>query len=224
MRKEELHHDPIREIIVKSVSYIQDNRNTVLKLFASLFILVAAISFYNHTGSIKVENSSNIAGLAQNTFINGEIDEALVKFERVLNDYPNTYGATQSLIYLLNDAITNEDQEAITNLISQHNGGINNIDDPVLRAAIYKIQGDLAISEDNTEYALSNYQKAESNVKASTSQIAYKLAIIAALLAQEDYNNAKNILEDILNMEDVGYNEKNMAEEYLAYVHHKMGI
>ena len=29
--------------------------------------------------------------------------------------------------------------------------------------------------------------------------------------------------EDILNMQDVGYNEKNKAEEFMAYVNYKLG-
>ena len=101
MRKEELRHDPVRENIVKSIEYIKENQNTVLKIFAGLVILISGLSFYKHITTIKLDNASKIAGLAQNSFINGEIDESMVKFERVLNDYPSTSGATQSLIYLL---------------------------------------------------------------------------------------------------------------------------
>ena len=35
MRKEELRHDPVRENIVKSIEYVNDNQNTVLKIFAN---------------------------------------------------------------------------------------------------------------------------------------------------------------------------------------------
>ena len=101
MKKEELRHDPVRENIIKGIEFVNKNKNNVLKIFAVLAILVAVFSYYNKIASVRVENSSNIAGLAQNSFVNGEIDKAMVKFERVFDEYPNTFAATQSLIYLL---------------------------------------------------------------------------------------------------------------------------
>ena len=158
MKKEELRHDPVRDNIVKGVEYIKDNQNTALKIFAGVAILVAGFSYFNYIGSVKIGNASNIAGLAQNTFISGDIDEAMVKFERVLDDYPNTSGAAQSLAYLLNDAVSHEDYDAVSNLISKYKGGI---DDPVVKATIYKIQGDMALVYGDSDAALSYYQKAE---------------------------------------------------------------
>ena len=220
MRKEELRHDPIRENIVKSIEYIKANQNTVLKIFAGLVIMIGGLSYYKYMGSIKLKNASNIAGLAQNSFINGEIDEAMVKFERVLDDYPSTSGATQSLVYLLNDAVTQGDYEVASNLIAQHKGSI---EDPTVQAYLYKIQGDMALYENRGDDALSFYRKAENSSKDIASKIKYKLDVITALLTRDDYRQAKEILEDILEIEDVGYNEKNKAEELIAFVNHKLG-
>jgi len=220
MRKEELRHDPVRENIVKGVEYIKENQNTVLKVFAGLVILVIVLSFYKHKGTVKLDNASKIAGLAQNSFINGEIDEAMVKFERVLDDYPNTSGATQSLVYLLSDAVTQGDNEAVSNLIEQHKGSI---EDPTVQAYLYKIEGDMALNEGRGDDALSFYLKAENSSKDSASKIKYKLDVITSLLTREDYNQVKEMLEDILEIEDVGYNEKNKVEELIAFVNQKLG-
>ena len=220
MRKEELRHDPVRENIVKGVEYIKENQNTVLKVFAGLVILVVVLSFYKHKGTVKLDNASKIAGLAQNTFINGETDEAMVKFERVLDDYPSTSGATQSIVYLLSDAVTRGDYEAVSNLIAQHKGSI---EDPTVKAYLYKIEGDMALYEGSVDDALSFYRKAENSSQDSASKIKYKLDVITVLLTREDYSEVKEILEDILGNKDVGYNEKNKAEELLSFVNHKLG-
>ena len=220
MKKEELRHDPVRENIVKSIEYIKENQNTVLKIFAGLVILVGGLSLYKYMGTIKLDNASNIAGLAQNSFINGEIDEAMVKFERVLDDYPSTSGATQSLVYLLNDAVTQGDYEVASNLIAQHKGSI---EDPTVQAYLYKIQGDRALYEERVDDALSFYRKAKNSSKDNASNIKYKLDIITALLTKEDYSQIMEMLEDILAIEDVGYNEKNKAEELIAFVNQKLG-
>ena len=223
MRKDEIRHDPVRENIVKGAEYIKNNNSTVLKIIAGLIIIVASISYYTYRGNIRFENASHIAGLAQNTFINGEIDEAIVKFERVLDDYPATTGATQSLIYLLNDVVSQEDYETASNLIARHKGGIDRIDDPIVKAAIFKIQGDMGLINRSSDYGLSFYYQAEKNSKGNESQVKYQLDVITSLLKQKDYKKAKNILENILNIKDVGFNEKNKAEELMAYVIHKLG-
>ena len=160
MKKQELRHDPIRENIVKGVQYFNENSSTVLKVFAVIVLGIAGISYYNHTDSMKVENAANITGRAQNTFINGNLDEALVKFERVLDDYPDTPGAVQSLVYLLNDAVTNQDEEAVQSLLSNHDG---NIDDPVVASAFYKLRGDIALNQGDSNAAVKYYRWAQSN-------------------------------------------------------------
>ena len=220
MKKEELRHDPVRENIVKGVEYIKENQNTVLKVFAGLIILVVVLSFYKHKGTIKLDNASKIAGLAQNSFINGETDEAMVKFERVLDYYPSTSGATQSIVYLLSDAVSQGDYEAVSNLIEQHKGSI---EDPTVQAYLYKIEGDIALYEGSVDDALVFYRKAENSSKDSARKIKYKLDVITALLTREDYRQVKENLENILEIIDVGYNEKNKAEELIAFVNQKLG-
>ena len=221
MKKQELRHDPIRENIVKGVQYFNENSSTVLKVFAVIVLGIAGISYYNHTDSMKVENAANITGRAQNTFINGNLDEALVKFERVLDDYPDTPGAVQSLVYLLNDAVTNQDEEAVQSLLSNHDG---NIDDPVVASAFYKLRGDIALNQGDSNAAVKYYRWAQSNADGISLQIKYKLDIAAVFIAQDNYDDARDTLDDILNNEDIGFNEKNTAEELMGFVSQKLGI
>ena len=182
---------------------------------------IAGISYYNHSGSIKIENAANVTGRAQNTFINGNLDEALVTFQRVLDDYPDTPGAVQSLVYLLNDAVTNQDEEAIQSLLSNHDG---NITDPVIASAFYKLRGDIALNQGDAGGAVKYYRKAQSNADGSALQTKYKLDIAAALIAQDNYDDARETLDEILNNEDIGFNEKNTSEELMGFVSQKLGI
>ena len=221
MKKQELRHDPIRENIVKGVQYFNENSSTVLKVFAVIVLGIAGISYYNHTDSMKVENAANITGRAQNTFINGNLDEALVKFERVLDDYPDTPGAVHSLVYLLNDAVTNQDEEAMQSLLSNHDG---NIADLVVASAFYKLRGDISLNQGDFGGAVKYYRKAQSNADGKALQTKYKLDIAAAFIAQDHYDDARETLDEILNNEDIGFNEKNTAEELMGFVSQKLGI
>ena len=221
MKKEELRHDPIRENIVKGVQYFSENTSTVLQILAIVILAVGGLSYYNHTGNIKMESASHLAGRAQNIFINGNLDEAIVKFERVLADYPNTPGAAQSLVYLLNDATTKNNIEEAKRLLNENDGFIN---DPHVLAAIYKLQGDISLTEADFSTALKYFQKAENIAEGNPVQAGFQLDIAATLLAQNNYENALTTLEEIIDNEDVGFNEKNIAEELIAYTKQKMGI
>ena len=221
MKKEELRHDPIRENIVKGVQYFSENTSTVLQILAVVVLVVGGLSYYNHTGNMKMESASHLAGRAQNIFINGNLDEAIVKFERVLADYPNTPGAAQSLVFLLNDAMTKNDIEEAKRLLNENDGSIN---DPHVLAAIYKLQGDISLTEADFSTALKYFQKAENIAEGNPVQIGFQLDIAATLLAQNNYEKALQTLEVIIDNEDVGFNEKNIAEELIAYTKQKMGI
>jgi tetratricopeptide (TPR) repeat protein len=221
MKKEELRHDPVRENIVKGVQYVSDNTGIVLQVFAVIIIAVGGLSYYNHTGNIKMENASHLAGRAQNTFINGNLDEANVKFERVLADYPNTSGAVQSLVYLLNTAISNNDITEVKRLLDENDGSIN---DPRVLAAFYKLRGDVAHMETDFAAAMKYFQKAQNVGVKNQSQIDYQLDIASILLAQNNYENAIQTLQKIIDNGDAGFNQKNIAEELIAYAKHKIRI
>tara|TARA_B110000116_G_scaffold7791_1_gene6660 strand:- start:130 stop:795 length:666 start_codon:yes stop_codon:yes gene_type:complete len=221
MKKEELRRDPIRENIVKGVQYFSENTSTVLQILAVVVLAVGGLSYYNHTGNIKMENASHLAGRAQNIFINGNLDEASVKFERVLADYPNTPGAVQSLVYLLNTAMSINDMVEVKRLLNENDGSIN---DPHVLAAIYKLQGDIAHTETDFSTALRNFQKAQDISGGNPHNAGYQLDIASTLLAQNNYENALKTLEEIIDSDNVGFNEKNLAEELIAYTKQKMGI
>ena len=221
MKKEELRHDPIRENIVKGIQYFSENTSTVIQILAVVVLAVGGLSYYNHTGNIKMESASHLAGRAQNIFINGNLDEANVKFERVLADYTNTPGAVQSLVYLLNDAITKNDIEEAKRLLNENDGSIN---DPHVLAAIYKLQGDISLTEADFSTALKYFQKAENIAEGNPVRAGFQLDIASTLIAQNNYENALQTLGEIIDNEDIGFNEKNIAEELMAYTKQRMGI
>ena len=227
MKKQELRHDAFRENVVKGVEYFNNNRATAIKIFAIIVLAVGGMSYYKHLGSIKLESAAHLAGRAQNIFIgdengnNGNLDKSMVKFERVLDDYPNTPGALQSLVYLLSNAVSNNDLNKVNELLDEND---ETIEDPVVLGSIYKLRGDIAHVDGDHSSALKYYQKAESLMAENAIQTKYQLDIASTLLAQNNYDYVLKTLEEIIDNIDLGFNEKNRAEELLAYTKHKMGI
>ena len=225
MKKEELRHDPIRENIVKGVQYLSKNRTLVFKSLAIIILVIAGLSYYNYQENIKSESASRLAGRAQNIFIgdengnNGKLDEALVKFERILYDYPNTIGAVQSMIYLLGDAIHRNDMDEASKILSNN---FNKINDTVVLSAISKLNGDVAVIQNDDAQALKHYKKAR--LIAIVNDVKYKLDVASSYMEQENFIKVVQILEPLIEKEDLGYNEKNIAEELLAYSRQKLNI
>ena len=98
------------------------------------------------------------------------------------------------------------------------------IEDPVVLGSIYKLRGDIAHTEGDNSSALKYYQKAESLMAGNAIQTKYQLDIASVLLAQNNYDDALKTLEEIIENDDAGFNEKNRAEELLAYTKQRMGI
>jgi predicted Zn-dependent protease len=219
MKKEELRHDPIRESIIKGIQYLNENSASVFKLLAVIILLIGCISYYSHLGNLKSERASHIAGRAQNTFINGNFDEALVKFERVINDYPNTTGSVQSLVYLLSDAVKNNNVNTINKLLSANTSNINDL---VVLSAFYKLRGDIALKNGDKSNAIKYYKKAYSS--ATVNALMYEIEIANAYIAHDKYKDAMPILESIMDQENIGFNVRNKAEELLAYTKQKLDI
>ena len=227
MKKQELRRDAFRENVVKGIEYFNEHRYNAIKIFALIVLVVGGISYYKHLDSMKLESAAHLAGRAQNIFIgdengnNGNLDNAMVKFKRVLDDYPNTPGAVQSLVYLLSDAVSNNDLNEMNKLLIENDGTII---DPIVLGSIYKLRGDIANADDDHLNAMKYYQKAESLMEGNAIQTKYQINIASALLRQNNYDDAIKTLEEIIHNDDVGFNEKNRAEELLAYTKHKMGI
>ena len=88
----------------------------------------------------------------------------------------------------------------------------------------FKLKGDIALNAGDASQGLKYYQKAQSSALELGFKIKYNLAIASANIAQDQFEEALQTLESILDENDIGFNEKNNAEELLAYVKQKMGI
>ena len=127
------------------------------------------------------------------------------------------------MIYLLNNAIKDNDYTLALEIINKHKGNINNISDPIVKSYLYKVQGDISLSEGNADDALFYYTKANEISVNVNFQIKYNLDISSIFLVKKQYGKAIKLLNKILEIKDIGFNEKNKAEELLALANYKLG-
>jgi hypothetical protein len=220
MKKGELRQDPVREFIVNGITYISRNINIVFIIFISFIVVLGLFSYYKHLDKINIETSLKLAGKAQSVFFNGSLDEAKVKFERILSDYPNTLGANQALIYLLNFSIKENNKE---NFDKYLNYEFYNINDSYIKSSIFRMKSNNFYNQQLYNESFANLNKIQSTSKVNES-IMGKIDLIDLYITEERYTEALSNL-NILNIDnDIGFNEKNYIEEMLSFIKHKMKI
>ena len=223
MRKEEIRNDPVRDKIVQGINFIKENKNFIYWIIGSIAIAITSISYFQNIKNIKHSYASNISGLAQNDFINGDKDKAIVKFQRVLDDYKGSNGALQSSIYLLSDALQNNDTEKLLELISSIINNIDGLEDPFLKSYIFKVKGDILVDQKDLSNAIVNYKLASKYADSVLNKVRFDIATSSALLMDNSYSEAADLLEEVLTIKDINFNDKNKAEELLAIANYKMG-
>ena len=100
MDKKELKEDLIRDRIIDFIEYISENS---INVFILVLLIVGGISTYTFLSNKKIDEfnlSSELSGLAQNEYNQGDSIFAIDDLQQVLNDYEETPGGSQAYIYL----------------------------------------------------------------------------------------------------------------------------
>ena len=221
MKKEELRHDPVRTFIVNSFTYVSNNANNVIILLLCFLFIVGIFSYYNHLDNIKIENSIRLSGRAQNAFINGNIEEATVKFERVLSDYPRTLGANQALIFLLKTSMLSNENN---NLVTYLNMKTKNLNDEFINSSFSRMKSDYESDNGDHEEALKQINTINNLFTYSSMSVPSLIDLVNLYIIKEDYGKAEEQLKRILDIDDMSFNDKNHIEEMLSFVKQKMNI
>jgi len=161
--------------------------------------------------------SSKLSGIAQNYFINGHLNKALYQFEQIIKDYPNSSGAIQSIVYLLSDAITNNNLKESNTLLSDD---IHNIEESIILSSIYKIKGDMYYNNGRLQEAIKYYEKA--CLADTKHNFNFKLDLAMTLITQKKYNDALEILNGIIINNDSNFSDKIRVEEMLNFSYQKL--
>ena len=146
----------------------------------------------------------------------------MVKFERLLKDSPKSNGAIQASIFLISEAIKNNDTSKINSILDQIEINTDDMKDPILLSYFHKIKCDIALNDNNYKEAISNYKDAINFCSNKVDMAKYQISISNVLLLQKKYGEAKKILEDVALIKKLSFNEKNKTEEMLAYIKQKI--
>ena len=194
MKKQDIKKDPIRDRMLGVINNINDNPKTFFQLSSIVLISLLTIIIFSNRSNNKLDEYNLNSSINQNRYIDGDRETALNNFNNIISNYSKSESLNQAYIYLLNDAIENNNVDAIENLINDNNFRTS---DKTLQSLFYNIIGNYYSGINNAKEAINFYNKAISLSHIDDHGYQFKLNLLYLYYNIGDYENYKSILKDI---------------------------
>ena len=208
MDKKELRQDPIRERILLFLTYVENNR-TALYGIVGIVVAVILAGTYISTSTKELNKKSSLDfGKAMNNSIAGDKQTSIVLFENLVSEGSKST-VSNSFAYLLDYYLSDGNLDKVDSLLSLN----IEITDEVLQSKIYIIQGDMSLDRMEYDKSIEFYSQAGKGNSAIKNKMMMKEAIVHYKI--ENFDKSREIVEELLEIEDLQYELKNQCEKYL---------
>jgi len=218
MDKKELKQDLVRDRIIDFIQYLSEKSLNVLIILVVLVAGISAYGFLSNKEAKRLNLSSELSGLAQNEYNQGDAVFAIDDLEGILDDYEKTHGGTQAYIYLIYDAYINSDTDKLKSLLDDYSVYS---DDLFLKSSVLETKSYLALNEGDYSSAIELLNKSLkiNNIKS----IGLRLSIAKArvYIQNEEYNKANDLLLELKEEGISNNSQKNIVDELVSYINHK---
>tara|TARA_B100000686_G_C16524333_1_gene828906 strand:- start:258 stop:902 length:645 start_codon:yes stop_codon:yes gene_type:complete len=156
MKKQEIKKDPIRDRMIGIINSVNDDPKRFFQYLMCIAILLLAIIFYSNSRSNRLNEYNLYSSINQNRYIDGDRETAILNFDKILSEFSKSESYNQALIYSLNNALEENDNEMIQKLLDSNSFSTS---DNTLQGLFYNILGNYYLNVNN-EDAVSYYMKA----------------------------------------------------------------
>ncbi len=212
--RRDLKHDEFKETIENIIIFYEHHKKRVLWIVSGLIILLVIFFTYRNNQQTKMVNSKKMYNLAVILYGNGDLNQARVRFQEIVDKYWGTIFANRSKFMLANISYKEGNlDDALNKFESFISGKYDELFTPSAYEGIgqcYEQRGDLL-------RATENYEIAADKFKDTFSKAECLLALARLYLSQQRTVEAEAVLEKILDIsEDPEIIEK--AKEKLRLV------
>ena len=220
MKKQEIKRDIIKEKIINFLNYLIDNSKNV---WLAVFIIVALIflsTYLSNQNNKKLADSNLKMGLLLNKSIaNNTSDSILVKeYKKSLDQTISQSDYNQSFIYLLSNALENENYEYVKNLLSDNKFSS---DDEMISAFILRLKAEF-LHADNLSKSSKLFLESIELVPSYDLKIQWSTDLINIYIDNSNINEANNVLEFLKNQIDDDINLSKTEENNLKFIEAKL--
>tara|TARA_Y100000768_G_C23727752_1_gene563345 strand:+ start:49 stop:726 length:678 start_codon:yes stop_codon:yes gene_type:complete len=220
MKKQEIKRDIIREKIINFLNYLIDNSKNVWLAVVLIVALIFLSTYLSNQNNKKLADSNLKMGLLLNKSIaNSTSDSILVKeYKKSLDQTISQSDYNQSFIYLLSNALENENYEYVKNLLSDNKF---NSEDEMINAFILRLKAEF-LHTDNLSKSSKLFLESIELVPSYDLKIQWSTDIINIYIDNSKINEAKNVLESLKNQIDEDINLSKSEENNLKFIEAKL--
>ena len=193
--QKELKKDPLLE----GVNALQHNIETNSKIYGRAIIGVLAVILVviivSRNMSAKSEEAQIVLNRAMVLFEQGDLDNALLEFEALYDEFGSTGSGKLSAYYLGRLYFDRREMDLAQSYMTDY---VNNPEMQMLTASAYSILGKLAELDKNITSAKTHYQNAVKYSTMETDRNHHSLSLAAVHIVENESSEALNILDNII--------------------------
>jgi len=215
MDKEELKQDLVRDKIIGFIEYLSENSSYVLTV---VIFSIMAIYGYSFTVEKKLNEfnlSSELSGLAQTEYNQGDVEFAVDDLQGILDDYESTHGGTQAYIYLIYNAYINDDNSTLNSLLNNYSIYSKDI---LLQSSVLETKAYLSMNSDDYSSAIDLLNKSLKLNDIEQVNVRLNISKARVYISKEEYGKAKSLLDELKDNESIATTQKDIIEELISYI------
>ena len=217
MDKKELKQDLIRDRIIDSIQYISDQWQYVVALLLFVAAGISAFSFLSNKESDRFNIASEMSGVAQNEYNQGDIEFAIEDLEVVLGDYEDTHGGAQAYIYLIYDAYINNDDSKLESLLEDYSIYSS---DPLLESSVLETKAYLSLNSGDYSKAIDLLNRSLKINNMDVLKVRFEIAKARVYIDSKEYGKAESILSSLKDEGLPNAAQQNTIDELSSYLSH----
>ncbi len=208
--RKEIKRDPLLETTYKVQNYIKSNRSMLVKSAVGMLAVLLIAFIVVNRGVISRNAASTDLGKALVAYAQSDIDNAILQFDYVYDEYGSTKDGALAGYYLgkiyFERGDYSEAQEKLTDFVK-------NSDQGILACTACSMLADIAAESGNLSAAISYAKDAVKLAVTDDDKNKRQLRLAKLYLAAGRYSDAQKQIGDLLVKEDLPIPTKNAAEE-----------
>ena len=213
--KQEIKKDPFLEFINSAQQWLQINKKVLYQIAFGIVAVILIIYFVsNRRGNSTIE-SEGLLGKALLAQDMGDLENAKFQLQTLVDDFNGTQAGIEGNYYLGNLAFDGNEIEQAEEYYSNYVAKAKN---PILLTTAYKSLAEIALSNDNVILAEKLLKKGSSAAENTVYHDEMLLLLADRQIKNGDIDNAKKIVDKILDKENLLFSVKKAAEELLGRI------
>ena len=211
MDKKEIKRDLILDKIINTTNNILDNKSKFGAYFLVIFSILVIIVFFTNKSEKDRLSSNAYSSSSQNNYIDENKELALIGFNNILKENTRSESYNQALIYVLADAIDENNISLLDSLLQLNTFSTN---DKYLNYQYLTLKANYYLKINDFTNAESLFKKSMNFVKDNSDLYSRSaLYLIDIYLKNSNIKDAQRLINSI-SKDDLSFNYVNKYERY----------